>query len=238
LWALAVILLLCAVAAAAALLAWPDVALGAAPDALASVDQPAYAGSVEQVTVHTNAGKPIPIDVRHGQLWPRGTVATGERLTVDVTVKRPAWAGWLVGHTTHRSFHVVTPTAELRGRWLEVPAGKPVTVSFDQPVRLVVVRDASGPRTLRFPTPRETVPVGVVASGSHRAGTVGISAAPRTWERLSAPLRVSWFPARQRVQMVTEPATDKPLTPNGAITLRGSQAMWRSRLRQGWAPVN
>ena len=194
LWALAVILLLCAVAAAAALLAWPDVALGSAPDALASVDQPGYAGSVEQVTVHTSGGKTIPIDVRHGQLWPRGTVSTGERLTVDVTVKRPAWVGWLVGHTAHKTFHVVTPTAELRGRWLEVPAGKPVTVSFDQPVRLVVLRDASGPRTLRFPTPRETVSVGVVASGSHRAGTVSISSAPRTWERLSVPMRVSWFP--------------------------------------------
>ena len=40
LWALAVILLLCAGAAAAALLAWPDVGLGSDPDALATVEQP------------------------------------------------------------------------------------------------------------------------------------------------------------------------------------------------------
>ena len=147
--ALAVILL-CAGAAAAALLAWPDVGLGADPAALASVEQPAYAGTVEHVAVRTSGGKTIPIEVRDGQLWPRRAVPTGEKLTVDVTVKRPAWAGWLVGHTDHKTFHVVTPSAELRGRWLEVPAGKPVTVSFDQPVRLVVLRDAGGPRTLRF----------------------------------------------------------------------------------------
>ena len=221
--ALAVILL-CAGAAAAALLAWPDVGLGADPAALASVKQPAQAGTVEHVAVRTSGGKTIPVEVRDGRLWPRRAVPTGENLTVDVTVKRPSWAGWLVGHTAHKTFHLVTPSAELRGRWLEVPAGKPVTVSFDEPVRIVVLRDASRPRTLRFAEPRQSVSVGFVASGAHRAGTVSVSSAPRTWERLSAPLRVSWFPARERVQMVTEPATDKPLTPNGAITLTFSRA--------------
>ena len=131
---------------------------------------------------------------------------TGEQLTVDVTVKRPAWAGWLVGHTDHKTFHVVTPSAELRGRWLEVPAGKPVTVSFDQPVRLVVLRDATGPARC-VSRAAASVSVGFVASGAHRAGTVSVRSAPRTWERLSAPLRVSWFPARERVQVLAEPAT-------------------------------
>ena len=98
LWALAVILL-CAAAAAAALLAWPEVGLGADGEALAAVEQPAYAGSVEQVAVHTSSGKAIAVDLRNGKLWPRRAVPAGEQLTVDVTVKRPAWAGWLVGHT-------------------------------------------------------------------------------------------------------------------------------------------
>ncbi len=221
---LALTLLLCAGAAVAALVAWPEVGLGADTEALASVEQPGYAGSVARVAVRTSGGKLIPVDVRHGRLWPRRAVSTGEQLTVDVTVKRPAWAGWLVGHTAHKTFQVVTPSAELHGRWLEVPTGKPVTLSFDQPVRLVVLRDASGPHTLRFAPARENVSLGVVASGSHRAGTVSVSSAPRAWERLSAPLRVSWFPARERVQMVAEPATDKPLTPNGAITLTFSRA--------------
>ena len=132
-WALALIALLCAAAAAAALLAWPEVSLRSDANALAAVEQPGYAGSVEQVGVHTSGGQAIPVDVRHGLLWPRRAVPAGERLTVDVTVERPGWAGWLVGHTEHKTLHVVTPSATLRGRWLEVPDGKPVTISFDQP---------------------------------------------------------------------------------------------------------
>src|SRR4029077_6224119 len=109
---------------------------------------------------HTRTRKAVAIDRRDGQLWPRKAVPAGEQLTVDVTVKRPAWAGWLVGHTAQKTFHVVTPSAALRGRWVEVPAGKPVMVSFDQPVRLVVLRDATGPRALRFAEPRKNVSVG------------------------------------------------------------------------------
>ena len=125
-----------------------------------------------------------------------------------MTVKRPAWVGWLVGHTDHRTFHVVTPSAELRGRWLEVPAGKPVTVSFDQPVRLVVLRDAAGHARCGFREPRESVSVGVVASGStssrdrqRQLGATHLGAAVRTAAR-------ELVPARERVQMVAEP----PLT--------------------------
>ena len=217
------VLVLCAGAAAAALLAWPEVGLGSDPDALASVEHPGYAGNVEQVAVHTSAGTAIPVDLRNGRLWPRRAVPTGEQLTVDVTVKRPGWAGWLVGHSAHKTFHVVTPSAELRGRWLEVPAGKPVAVSFDQPVRLVVLRDDTGPRTLRFARPRTEVSIGVVASGAQRAGIVTVRAAPRNWERLSAPARVSWFPARSRVQALVEPKQDQLLAPNGAITVTFSR---------------
>ena len=178
----------------------PRSASGADGDALASVEQPTYAGSIEQVAVHTSSGKAIAVDLRDGQLWPRKAVRAGEQLTVDVTVKRPAWAGWLVGHTAHTTFHVVTPSAALRGRWLEVPAGQPVTVSFDQPVQRVVLRDQNGPRTLRLAKPRADVSIGVVASGARSAGIVIVRAAPRSWEQLSQPARVSWFPARSRVQ--------------------------------------
>ena len=144
LWALAVVLLLGAAPPQPPSSPGPRSALGADADALASIEQPTYAGSVEQVAVHTSGGKAVAVDLRNGQLWPRRAVPAGEQLTVDVTVKRPAWAGWLVGHTAHTTFHVVTPSAALRGRWLEVPAGKPVTISFDQPVQRVVLRDERG----------------------------------------------------------------------------------------------
>ena len=35
---------------------------------------------------------------------------------------------------------------------------------------------------------------------------------------------MSWFPARERVQMVAEPATGEQLAANGAITLTFSRA--------------
>jgi hypothetical protein len=222
LWALAVILL-CAAASAAALLAWPGVGLGADGDALASVEQPTYAGSLERVAVHTSSGKAIAVDLRDGKLWPRRAVPPGEQLTVDVTVKRPAWAGWLVGHTARATFHVATPSAALRGRWLEVPAGKPVTVSFDQPVQRVVLRDETGPRTLRLAKPRTIVSIGVVAMGARSAGIVTVRAAPRSWEQLSQPARVSWFPARSRVQALVAPKQDEPLSPDGVITVTFSR---------------
>ena len=182
--ALAVTSLLCAGAAAAALLAWPDVGLGADPAALASVEQPAQAGTVEYVGVRTSGGKTIPIEVRDGRLWPRRAVPTGENLTVEVTVQRPAWAGWLVGHTDRKAFHHVTPSAELRGRWLEVPTAEPVTFRSTSPSGSSSSATADGPRTLRFAEPRTSVRSAssrAEPTGRTRQGTVG--AAP--WERLS-----------------------------------------------------
>src|SRR3954466_16418904 len=78
LWALAAGLALCVVAVAAALLTWPDVRLAADPAALASVQQPAHAGTVERVSVRTSGGARIPVAVRAGRLWPRRATGTGE----------------------------------------------------------------------------------------------------------------------------------------------------------------
>ena len=164
--------------------------------------------------MHTSGGTAIPVDIRNGRLWPRRTVSTGERLTVDVTVKRPAWAGWLVGHTAHKTFHVVTPTRSSAGP-LARGARRQACHGLVRPAgaaRRAPRRERASHASVRRRRARR------VRSGSsravpHRAGTVSVSSAPRTWERLSVPLRVSWFPARERVQMVAEPATDKPLTP-------------------------
>lgn len=45
------------------------------------------------------------------------------RLTIKLTVRRPGWAGWLVGRTERHSFTVETPSAHLLGRWLQVKDG-------------------------------------------------------------------------------------------------------------------
>ena len=105
-----------------------------------------------------------------------------------------------------------------------MPAGKPVTVSFDQPVRLVVLRDADGPRTLRFAKPRETVPLGVVASGARtEPGIVTVRSAPRTLGAAVATAPGELVPARDARADARRAAPGELLRPNGAITLTFSR---------------
>ena len=107
----------------------------------------------------------MPSRLKKSLVWPRRVVGSGEPLTVTVTVRRPGWAGWLVGHTETKRFTVETPVATLRGRWLQVPAGAPVTVAFDRPVHVVWLGPGKPLKRLEYA--RSVVPVGVTASGGH-----------------------------------------------------------------------
>jgi peptidoglycan hydrolase-like protein with peptidoglycan-binding domain len=198
-----------------ALVAWPSVRLETSAQALARVALPGFAGRVDLVSVRLAGGPRVPVVLRHGSLWPSGSLDSGERLTVELAVRRPGWAGWLVGHTERRTFTVETPSARLRGRWLQVPAGAPVRVAFDSPVSRVVL----GRRSVLLGTPRAVVPVGVVARGTHGVGSIDVAAAARPWERLSPAVRVSWFPARPYPQLLAEPRPTASLLPGGALTL-------------------
>ena len=108
-------------AAAAALLAWPAPSLGASESALAHVGLPDLAGSIARIRVTAADGTAVPVQVRDGELWPQHTLAQGERLTVEVSVQRPRWAGWLVGRTVRRTFTVTTPSVGVRIRFLRAP---------------------------------------------------------------------------------------------------------------------
>src|SRR5712691_5152378 len=156
----------------AALLAWPSARLGASDDALARVVLPGIAGRVAAVDVRSADGVRVPGQLRDGKWWPLGTLGSGEPLTVELTVRRPGWAGWLVGRRERRSFTVETPTAHLLGRWLQVRAGEPVTVAFGTPVSLVSLGGADPQRLVK---PSAVVPVGVVARGSHSAGAIEVA---------------------------------------------------------------
>ena len=223
-WVIAVVIaavLLCGALAAAALLAWPAPRLEGSDAALARVSLPGFAGCVTGVTVRS-ADRSVPVRLRDGALWPVGKLASGERLIVELTVRRPGWAGWLVGHSARRSFAVVTPSVHLRGRWLQVKTGEPVTVAFDAPVDQVSFGGSLAPV---LATPRTVVEVGVIARGAQKAGAVEVAAAARAWERLSAPVQVSWFPARPYPQLLAEPGPAATLTPAGQITLTFSDTV-------------
>jgi peptidoglycan hydrolase-like protein with peptidoglycan-binding domain len=201
---------------AVAFVAWPSVRLGAPGEALARVVTPRFAGKVTRVDVHTASGTAIPAHMHDGRVTPVGEVGSGERLTVELTVRRPGWASWLVGGTAHRSFTVVTPTAHLLGRWLQVKEDGPVTVAYDTPVARVSIANHA-PRSLA--QPQTSVPIGLVASGAHATGAVAISVAARSWESLPPPVKVNWFPALPYPQMLADPAPGLTIGPKRQFTL-------------------
>ena len=180
-------------AGVAAFIWWPSVHLGAPGDALAQVAAPRFAGQVTAVQVRSANGDAVPVELRDGRVTPRGTVGSGERLTIELTVRRPGWAAWLVGRTDHPTFTVETPSAHLLGRWLQIKSGGQVTIAFDKAVSVVSL---AGKPPRRLDQPQRAVPIGLVASGTHLTGAVDVAVAARTWERPSAPVRVNWFPAR------------------------------------------
>jgi len=199
---------------------WPNAQLRSADVALARVVLPGFSGRVSAVSVRGPDGTRFPVAIRAGRLWPLAKIPAGERLTIAVTVRRPAWASWLLGKTKLRRFSVRTPVARLRGTWLQVRAGTEVKVAFDSPVSLVSLAGKPG-KGLAHPS--ELVPAGILASGVHVAGAIEIAAVPRLWERLPAPVRVSWFPALPEPQVLTEPRPGAPLAPDGRLTLTFSR---------------
>jgi peptidoglycan hydrolase-like protein with peptidoglycan-binding domain len=210
-----VAVLVCGVGTAAFVL-WPSARLGAPGDALARVVLPRFAGQVEAVHVRAANGVEVPVTLQDGMVVPRGTVGSGERLSVELTVRRPGWAGWLVGDTDRRTFTVETPSARLLGRWLQIRPGAQVTIAFDKPVSLVWL---AGKPARRLPQPQAAVPTGLVASGAHSTGAVDIAVAARTWERPSAPVRVNWFPARPYPQVLAKPTPGTTIGPKRQFTL-------------------
>jgi len=219
--ALSVIVLL-ALLLGLALLAWPQLGLGGDDDALARVALPGFAGKVETVDVRSASGARVPVQLRQGRLWPLRKLAAGERLKVVLTARRPGWAGWLVGHSERRSFTIETPRAHLSTSLLQVKPGAPVTATFDEPVSLVSL---AGKHPRRLTTPSAVVPLGVVASGSHDAGSIEIAVSARSWERLSAPVLVSWFPWQPYPQLLTAPEPGATLAPDKRLTLTFSDSV-------------
>lgn len=211
-----VVALLVGGSAGVALFAWPSVGVAASKTGLAIVSMPGFSGHVEHVAVTRADGKPLPVGLSHGVVWPHVRLAAGEHVTVRVDVRRPGWIGWLVGRRVERTVTVVTPTARIRSTLLRPKSGNVLTVRFAEPVSRVAV----GHRRLRgFGAGRAVVPLGIQASRAVGAGTVSVSAAARRWETLSQPVRVSWFVAGAGTTIVSDPAPGRRVRPDGALTL-------------------
>jgi peptidoglycan hydrolase-like protein with peptidoglycan-binding domain len=205
---------------AAALLAWPTVGIAGSTTGLAAVSLPGFSGHVENVSVTDEDGEALPVGVGRGIVWPHARLDAGKRVTVKVDVRRPGWIGWLVGRHAERTVTLVTPVAHLRSTLLRPERGSTVAVHFAEPVSRVTV---GRKRQRGLGAGRGVVPLGVVASGDASVGTTTVAAAARRWEKLSEPVRVSWFVAGTGTRIVSDPAPGARLRPRSALTLTFSR---------------
>jgi peptidoglycan hydrolase-like protein with peptidoglycan-binding domain len=183
--------------------------------ALARVDVQAFGGTVEQVRATTASGRSIPIAVHDGRLVPKGRLAPGQPVSVEVVVRRPGWVGWLAGSEDRERLAMRAPRARVEARWLTVAKDKAPRVSFDSGVREVAY-GAPGELTRRsFARPHRSI----VLDSGQPAGSIVIAAAARPWERLGSFQSVTWFPASSSPSVAASPPPGAEVSPSTPLHL-------------------
>ncbi len=207
--------------AAALLLTSAKASLTADSVALARVGMPLGGGKVESVSVVTGPhSRPIPVELKGDQIWPRRLIPAHQLLSLQVVVKRPGWVSWLAGNTETLKLQLMTPSASLREHYLTLHAGAPLLLEFKQPIRTLSF-SYGGPLVRHVLVhPLEEIRLRRTAD----AGTVTVAAAPRSWET-SRPTVISWFPAGSSASAVASPAPGSQLTPHSKITLTFSKSI-------------
>ena len=194
---------------AAALIVWAfsGARLTGDGSALGRVELEPFAGSVVSVRAHGSDGRPIPLAVSHGRFTPRAPVASGERISVSVVVRRPGWESWALGAERHETLTVQTPVAKVANRWVRAARGARAEVQFDRPVSRVSVAGAAvSGRSVTLPTKTP-------------AGSLVVRSAARPWERLGVPVRVTWFPKVDRPVVLASVGTNGRADPLSPIRL-------------------
>jgi hypothetical protein len=201
-----------------AALLWSGATLASDAVALAQVEVQPLGGTLESADASGPDGRAIPLSLHDGRLTPRGKLAPGERVSVEVVIRRPGWLGWLIGGERRERLSVRAPVAQLQSRWLTVRSGVPVRVAFDRPVTAVIYT-AAGNGARRVDGRRRAISLGRRAV----TGSAEISAAAGTWERLGPPVTVSWFPASPVPVLISSPQPGARVTPITPLRLTFSQ---------------
>jgi peptidoglycan hydrolase-like protein with peptidoglycan-binding domain len=179
--------------------------------ALGRVELQPFAGSLVSVEARTADGRAVPLVVSHGRLLPRTRVAPGQRISVSVVVRRPGWESWALGAERRESLSVRTPVATVANRWITVRRGAHVRVRFDMPVDRVSVAGAVlAGQTVTLPTKTS-------------AGSVAVATAARPWEKLGAPVRITWFPEADHPVVLASPQPNARMGPLSPIRLTFSK---------------
>ncbi len=159
-------------------------------EGLARLELGALGGTLRSAVAVTPGGKHVKL-VRSGSvLTPAQQLSAGERVEVDVTVKRPGAISWALGSEDREHLTLTTPSAAVRSRYEDVAANGSVRVAFGGSVARAtyVVKHQTSER--RFATPVRSISLGRPGP----AGTATVAVAARRWERLGSPTTVHWFP--------------------------------------------
>jgi hypothetical protein len=197
------------VVAAAVVLLWSGASLTGDATALAHISVEPFGGSIERVEAFGANGRSIPIAVEGGRLTPLRHLKPGERVSVDVQVRRPGYLSWALGRTRNERLTLTTPVARVNDRWMTVRPGSPVRVGFDQPVSTLAHGSSSLSRAQALTRPQSAVSLG----RQPVTGTTKVAVAARPWETLGAPTQVSWFPPSHKPVMVALPAAGTRIGP-------------------------
>jgi peptidoglycan hydrolase-like protein with peptidoglycan-binding domain len=198
---------------------WSRSAIVADAAALARVDTPLTGGTIESVQASGPGGRPIPVVVRDGRLWPRGALAPDEPVSIDVVLRRPGWIAWLAGSRDRVQLRLRTPSALLSERYVTLAARSPLRLAFDQPVHTLAYGQPEHLRRRALAHPRSQITL----ARAGEAGSIEVAAAPRTWESLPRPSLVSWFPAGAQASAVVSPRPGTRISPTTPIFLTFSQ---------------
>ncbi len=184
--------------------------------ALGRVELQPFAGSLVRVRARGADGRPIPLVVSHGRLTPRLKVASGERISLSIVIRRPGWESWALGANRRETLTVQTPVARIMNRWVTRANGARAEVRFDTPVDRVSPAGATvRGRTVTLPT-------------KSAAGSVALAAAARPWERLGPPADVTWFPKADRPIVLVSPGPSVHVAPLAPIRLTFSVPVSRA----------
>ena len=221
LWGLCTVVVVALVGLVAAVLLWSGATLGADTSALARVAVQPFGGKLARARAFAHNGRMIPLVMRGGRLTPRVRLAPGERVLVEVVIRRPGWLAWALGSERRERLMLRAPVAQLSERWLTVSAGSVVRVRFDQPVSAVAEGTSDHLAFRLLNGDRRSIALGRRAA----AGSVELAAAARSWERLGNPVVVSWFPPARSPVLVSTPAPGAQLSPAAPIRLTFSKPL-------------
>ncbi len=209
------------IAAGALIVVSARASLTADSRAIARVGLPVGGGSIQSATIVTGPhSAPVPVSIQGEKIWPARSIPADQQISLDVIVKRPGWISWLAGATQHLHMTLVTPVASLRSHYLTLSSRAALRLHFKQPIQVYAYGPAGHLRrhALTVPTSMVTLP------RNADAGSIFVSAAPRTWES-SRSAAVSWFPAGGSATAVASPVPGTQIQAGTPITLTFSRTV-------------